>query len=203
MDHVGLAAGVLSAHAAVLVSAVAAYYKYGDRTEVFTKSLQGTEALLRAMKQRLLDELERHLEATLEGGECVPSPILRPDGNTYVERPVNPIGSERWREALADFVQSNAGTVADYSRAVGARDSWCVWSRRLSWSLLALLCWQILVAGAVGIVDRVCGVPFPGDVLGWSFVPTVLIILNTLFCLAICLARHDTICSLRNRYDAP
>ena len=59
----GEAAGLaLKVHGAVWLAAAAAYYKYGDRTNLFEKSLQGN----RSARQSILDTVASDLSKQLQ-----------------------------------------------------------------------------------------------------------------------------------------
>ncbi len=139
---------LLQVHGTIAASAIGAFYFYSDRTEGFISSLNGTEAVLAELRRRISAELGEQLGPVFEVPGSVPSPVLGPDGTAidrgaYVERPVNPIGSESFREALRDFIDDRANSLADYRSLVIARVGWCFWSTLLSRLLLALFVWQV------------------------------------------------------------
>ena len=46
---------------------------------------------------------------------------------TYIEKAVNAVDSERYREGIRNFLEGEAGTLADYRNLIQARDSWRYW----------------------------------------------------------------------------
>ena len=56
----------LAFHASVFGCAIAAYYRYGDRTEVFNKSLQGTDLILVRIRQQISEELTEKLKPVFD-----------------------------------------------------------------------------------------------------------------------------------------
>jgi len=203
MTHADLIKTVVAVHSSVLLVAIAAYYKYGDRTDVFTRSLEGTDGLLRRIRQQLASDLGESLVGVFRDQGTVPSPILRPDGGTYIEQCTNPIGGERYKESIRDFVEESNEVLADYRSAIMARASWCFWAKCLSWTILGLTVWQAVVVGSSALLDWVCSIPIPDWVLQWAGLPTVLIVAACFVAVFLCLRHHDTIQRMRMRYDTP
>ena len=141
---------LLTVHGTIAASAIAAFYLYSDRTEGFVSSLSGTSAVLSELRRRLTAELAEGLRPVFEDAGSVPSPVLGPDGQsvdrgTYVEQDVNPIGSESFREAMREFLDDHSNSLADYRSLSVACDGWSTWSNRLSWILLGVFAWEIIV----------------------------------------------------------
>lgn len=203
MLHTELVKIVLWVHGPVLLGALAAYYRYGDRTEVFNRSLSGTDSALRRMRQLLSGELGKRLESVFQGQETIPSLIVGPDGNTYTEQCANPLGGELYREALRDFVEGSSNLMTDYHSACLARERWCLWAKRLSWALLGLIVWQFSIVGATALLDLTSLVQIPDWVLLWAGLPTAILIAGCLVAVFSCLRHHDTIERFRIRYDTP
>ena len=203
MLHMELVKIVLGVHGPVLLGALAAYYRYGDRTEVFNRSLSGVDSALRRMRQLLSGELGKRLQSVFQGQETVPSLILGPDGNTYTEQCANPWGGELYREALRDFVEGNSNLMTDYHSACQARERWCLWAKRLSWALFSLLVWQACIVGATALLDVICQVQIPDWVFLWAGVPTAILFAGCLIAMCSCLRHHDRIQGFRMRYDTP
>ncbi len=196
-ELVGVAGGI---HAAILLAALAAYYKYGDRTEMYAKSLQGTDNLLRLLRQGIATELTDSLAPLLAN----PAPVSRVIGfgvESYGERPANPLSSEAYRERVQEFVETQSGAMVDCRSLVLLRSAWCFWAKFLSWALLSLIAWQLVTAGVLGLLDRIAGVPVPESMIRWAGAVTALGIVACLFPLPFLLHRHDRIHELRTRYD--
>jgi type IV secretory pathway VirB2 component (pilin) len=141
---------LLKIHGGIAASAIGAFYFYSDRTEGFVSSLNGTTAVLAELRRRLTGELAEELEPVFENPGSVPSPILMPgeagiDRGAYVERAVNPIGSEAYREAVRECLDDHSNSIADYRSLSLACDCWSSWSHKLSWILLTLFAWEIIV----------------------------------------------------------
>ena len=207
MTHGELVTLTWSSHAAVFVGALAAWYKYGDRSEIFAKSLSGTDETLRRMRTSIASDLSGTLESLLEEDSSEPQPILGPDGAaiSYVERPVNFLHGEAYRESVATFLNERADSLADYRALAEARAGWCFWTRFLSWLIYVTLAWQFL-AGGVGvlILDKVLSVALPDWLIQGTLIVTALLILTILaFPLRCILSEHDRIMKFRTHYNAP
>ena len=198
MTHNDLVNLCLSYHTPVMVAVLAAYYKYGDRTEIFRKSLQGTDATLTRLRQKIAVELEKKLQPIFENSGTM-SVLLIPE--SYTERPANPVGSEVYRESIRDFLDTSSEAVGDYRTLYIARRRWCFWAKFLSWSLLVLLGWQFVVVGSIMFVDKVGGIPISDWLLKWSALPSGLVMVCCLTSLPCMLRCHDVIIDYRMRYD--
>lgn len=189
-------------HGSILAVALAAYYKYGDRADVFSKSLQGAEALLKRLRSNISSDLARHLEPVFRSPGSLPSPILTPHESTYVEHPVNPVGSERYRESIRTFLEEAAGSIADYRSVVRACDAWCFWARVRSWAIIFLLMWQFLAVVLLFVLMLIDNI-FPDSVIYATFIPSILSGFVAMISLPFIEIHHNTIIRSRRRYDVP
>ena len=183
-----------------MVAAIAAYYKYGDRTEIFTKSLQGADATLARLRQRIAADLAKKLKPIFDNHGTM-SVLLVPEG--YTERAANPVGSEIYRESVREFLENSTDAVIDYRTLHLSRNSWCSWAKFLSWSILILMVWQMIVVGALSFIDKVGGIPIPDWLLKWSALPTGIAVFCCLIPLPCMLRHHDVITDYRTHYDSP
>jgi len=201
MVHEELVLVALGVHAAALVGAVAAYYRYGDRTELFARSLHGMESMVRQMRQQIGADLEDRLRPIFENPGAMRPPILGQDGNTYIEQAANPVGSEGYREAVREFVEKQAGTISDFRSLLLAKAAWCFWARFLSWAILGFLTWQLAAVGALAFLDRIGGLALPEWSIKWSALPTSLCVLACLVPLPMLLRNHDRVTDYKQRYE--
>ena len=78
MTHQELLSITLIVHVAVLSGSLAAFYKYGDRSDFMAKSLEGTETTLSKLRMMissyLLSSIKEFLSTIL-----YPQPILGPE----------------------------------------------------------------------------------------------------------------------------
>ncbi|MDQ1639255.1 MAG: hypothetical protein QOF62_2594 [Pyrinomonadaceae bacterium] len=144
-----LVTAILAFHTGVLLSAVVAYLKYGDRTELFRKSLEGTNTTLESILRSVSIDLETRLNVVFAVQDEPQHVVLRPDGNEWSDKPVSPVGSEKYREAIRDFVISSNQGLRDSLYLTQARDAWCRWAKRLSWLMLGLVCWELIASSFV------------------------------------------------------
>ncbi len=200
MTHEGLVALATTAHAAVLVGALAAYYKFGDRTEVFARSLQGTDQTLRELRRLIAADLAQRLKDDLGDDSTISAIVLEQSTEAYVERPSIVLASEKFRESIRSFVEQGVSRLIDCRTLVGLRDGWSRSARRLSWCLLALALYQALVAGILAFLDRTEVIRLPDSFVLWAAGPTA-IILAVCFGLMTQIQRcHDQISVIRERY---
>lgn len=205
MAHEDLINIALSVHVAVLFGALAAWYKYGDRSDVLAKSLEGTETVLSRLRMMISDELLQAIKTVLSTVPTNPQAILGPDGKNpiYSEKVSNFLESEAFRQAIRDFVDLKADMISDYRVLMRARTTWCFWARILSWSILVLIVLQMLFLTGHGFIDKILGSPLPNWCIHGSLTITVFVVLFV-FCLPfpLLLRSHDTIIQQKVKYDA-
>ncbi len=203
MTHSQLVSSVLGVHAAVLIGAIGAFYKYGERSTLFTVSLSGVDATIRRLRRRIADDLAAHLRPLFESPGSDPSPIITSNGGSYGERPVNPVGSESYREFVRDFVERDDAAMLDYRLLVAAKTSWCRWARLRGWLVWSLLLWQVLAVILLAIIDKLFGVEIADWIVKWPFVPTALLVIGFVIMSAVVMRQDDRILRVKERYDVP
>lgn len=202
MKHDDLVLLALGAHAAVFLGALAAYYRFGDRTDITAKSLEGTDAVLREMRMAISAELTDHLRDTLSDSVVVSSIVLDAGASAYVEKPSNSLASDRFREAVRDFVEESSEHLAACRSLFVERSKWSRTSRKLSWLLLLLAVWQGLVSGVLAFVDRPAILSIPDRLILLFAVPTALLGLGVVVTLVVMQVSHDRICEIRDQHAA-
>lgn len=200
MTHEALVNAAAATHAAILVGAVAAYYKFGDRTDVLAKSLQGTERSIREMRRLIAEDLAETLSAKLTPASTVSTLIVESSSQSYVERPTSPFVGERYRDAVRSFVEEGTNCLVDCRGIVSLRDTWLRWARRLSWLILGLVVYEAIVAGALAFGDRMGVFALPDRVIQWASAPTVLGVVLILNHMVLMLRCHDRITDIRQKY---
>ncbi len=199
MDHSDLIDVLLKVHGAVLVASLAAFYAYSDRTDGFTASLKGTTDVLTELRRRIARALEDKLGPIFESPGSVPSPVLSPDGGTYVEHPVNPVGSEIYREQIRDFLEERVEAVCDYYALSHACRRWCFWAGTLRTVIVALFCWQLVVCFLL-LVDKASKVDWPNWVLCAGSVITGVFVVGAIITVVFRLLHYRTITEMRLKY---
>ena len=184
MTHEDLLNITLQVHGAVLLGALAGWYKYGDRSDILAKSQEGTESLLSKLRMMISRDLTDAIKTVLATVPSNPQLILGPDGKNpvYSEKVSNFLESERFRQAVRDYIDLEADAISDYRLLMHARTNWCLWARVLSWSILALIILQVLFLVGHGFADRILGNPLPNWCTHGSLSITGILVLFV-FCL--------------------
>lgn len=200
MTHEALVNAAATTHAAILVAAMAAYYKFGDRTDVLAKSLQGTENSIRDLRRRIAGELADKLRTDLTPSSTIATLIVEPSTQSYVERPTDVFAGERYRDSVRSFVEASSNRLIDCHSLVWLRDRWLRWARRLSWLILGLVVYEAVIAGSLALGDRMGVFVFPDRVIRWAAAPTVVVALLIVGHMVLMLQCHDRITDIRQKY---
>lgn len=203
MTHSQLVSSVLGIHAAVLIGAIGAFYRYGDRSTLFAASLAGVDATIRRIRRQIADALATHLSPVFESPGSDPSPIITSNGGSYSERRVNPVGSESYRESIRDFLEGDNAAIADYRLLIAAKTSWCFWARCRGWLILMLLLWQALAVTLLGAIDKIFGVAVTDWLVKWPVGPTALMVIGFVLMSGAVMRQDDRILRIKERYDVP
>ena len=190
-------AWVLGVHSVVLPFSLVGLYRYSDRSTLFTKAIRDTDELLAGMRRQIAISIENELTLVFQRAEGKPL-IVSPHG--YTERPINPLRSDVFREAVQRFVDSDVAALVDYSQVSRARNTWFFWVRVLSWAVLALSCWETLCVAILGLVGTVLGVEMPHSVTIGSCAPTAMLVAIFFSCHAGLMRQDDVIHDKKHRY---
>lgn len=188
---------------AALLAYLAAFYKYGDRTDVYKNSLSGASALLVEIERQIAFELAVHLQPLFRGD---PPPVIelslvQPDGTPFKEVAVNPVGSENYRQAVVEFVLAENEAMNAYRIVTSGRSRWGAWARRLSWSLLTGIGLHgVLGFGLLGVRFAEWNAPVKVLIVccGLSFCLFVFVLL----CAAFMMRSHDQIQHYKGIYGS-
>lgn len=187
----------LGIHVGVIPLAVAGFYKYTDRTDIFKRSIAEADDLLQRMREHAADALEEKLSPVFQRSRTEPL-IVTPF--QYSERPTNPIGSDAYREAFREFIDMTSGVLIDYGQALKARTRWCRWARLLSWTVYLFALWEVVCVALFGLVGKLLDVTLPDRLAVWSFAPTALLVLFFFLSQGIMLRQHDVIHNFKERH---
>lgn len=200
---IGEAAGLaLKVHGAVWLAAAAAYYKYGDRTELFEKALQGNRSARESILDAVAGELGKELQPVVREATGARSPVLDAAGG-YIEHALDVTEGELFYQALRDYVSGSAEALLDYRRILHCATAWKKWAHRLSRCILALLILEVSVMGGALlalIFDDVSRIAPPWWMAA-SLSPTAVVVVILFVCLCFMNAKHGVIVDLRERYD--
>ncbi|QEG17853.1 MULTISPECIES: hypothetical protein [Gimesia] len=199
MCHSELIELLLGIHVAVLLGSLAAFYAYSDRTDGFAASLKGNNETLRELRRKICRALEINLNPVFESPGAVPSPVLGPNGGTYVERSVNPVGSEIYRESIRDFLEDRIEFICDYHSLFNASKRWCFWTDSFRNIVLGLFCWQ-LFSSFIFLIDKATKVDISLWVLASFSTISVLAIMSAIISVIFRLIHYRTIVSVRLKY---
>ena len=199
-DAAGLA---LQVHGAVWVAAAAAYYKYGDRTNLFEKTLRGNQDLRRALRDNIATDLSKHLQTVVRDATHARSPVLDAAGS-YIEHATDITESEPFYQAIRDYVSISAGSLLDYRLVLKTEPRWRTWAHRLSHAILALLILETLAIAAAVLVPVIAEPSRTVPLFAFlaSFTPTCIVIVLLFCCLCIVHVTHGIIVDLREHYDS-
>ena len=195
-DLLSWAVGV---HAVILPLSLVALYRYSDRTDMYMKTFADMEGLLDRIRAELTGVLESELGPVFEEAEAEPRSVTM---KLYSERATNPVGSEKYRQALRRFVEASGGTLIDYVCTCRAKRIWCRWARFLSWEILALAAWQVVCLALLGLAGKLFAMPVSDTVVRLSFIPSALLILLFFLCHGALLRQHDVIHESKNHYPS-
>lgn len=200
------AAGLaLKIHGAVWLAAAAAFYKYGDRTELFDKTLRGNQATREAIRDRIAEDMGNQIRPVLRDSTArrVRSPILNPSGTNYEEDAGEITRGEPFRQAIRDFVSADSGSLLDYRSILTNADAWRLWAHRLSRWILVLVISQtvILLLDVLTLIFVDPARIAPPWAIPASLAPTAIIVLPLFFSLCMVHVKHGVIVDIRERYD--
>ena len=118
-------------HGALLLGAIAAYNKYGDRTDVTDKSLKGTKEALDTLLAYLGRSMAEAVRPTIEG---ILANAADADGIVKELRAVDiveELRGEAFVDDVASFVNRDADELLSYRNLVHARARWSAWAKRI------------------------------------------------------------------------
>jgi hypothetical protein len=186
----------LGAHGVILPLSLVALYRYSDRTDMFAKAVGDMEGLADRMRAGITSALEDELNPVFEQAEGEPRTVTM---EGYSERPTNPVGSDRYRQALRRFIDANAKALVDYVCVGHAKKTWCLWARFLSWAVLSLAFWQAICVAILGVAGKLIALEIPETAVKLSFLPSALLIVLFFLCQGVLLRQHDIIHESKNQ----
>jgi len=171
------------------LGAVAAYYKYGDRTDVIDKSLKGTREALNELKAYLGRAVAEAVRPTVERILLDFSP----------ETAAEELRGEAFQDDISAFVESDLDEMISYGKLVQARDCWSAWARRISWTLLSLLIMQAVFTAYFAVTAKVLNKPASLTALLVTFGISITAVAFCFLCAVKMLYHHDQICKYRDK----
>lgn len=196
MTHQELINIAFYVHGAVLLGSLPAWYKYGDRTEIFAKSLEGIQSTLSKMHLMISNDLLKIIKLYQS---AVQSNIYGPNGEFYKEDDARFIESEAFR----NFINHEPEIIAEYWVLIRAKSNWLNWALILSWMILILIILQIISLLFHGL-DKISITTLPDWISKASIGATGFLVL-IIFCLPTLFMQlsHGVIINKKAKYDAP
>ena len=193
----------LSIHGAIWVAAAVAFYKFGDRKVLFDKVPQECRLLMQAIKDEITTDLRAQLRPIVRDSTRIRTGILRPEGDDYIEEPVDVTEGEGYYQAIRDFVTNSSGALVDFSLLLTTVSSWSKWAHLLSTSILILVILESVVLAVTLIarfsIDNTAMAP------SWSLllniVPSAIVVIGVFICLVLLHVKQGVIYDLKVNYD--
>jgi hypothetical protein len=181
------------------VGALAAYHKYGDRTELTDKSLKGTKEALETLLAYLGRSIADVVSPTIE--RILANATKSMDG-TVKEIKIDSIREELKGEAFLDavssFVNSDIEEILFYRNLLHARVQWSMWAKRISRGVFALVILQGLFT-VYFFVQKILSRSVGPTVLLVTLAASAAVIGFCILCAGGMLHYHDQISEYRDR----
>lgn len=176
-------------HGAAFVGAIAAFNKYGDRTEQADKSLRSTkdalDTLLAYLGSTLAERLKPTISRILANATQATGTIKEFKAETIADE----FNGEAFHNDVSSFVNSEIDELLSYRNLVEARDKWKKWAKRISRGVLVL----VILEGALTVGSFAC------KVMNWTISPRVF--MSTML-LTVVLGGFCIVCAAAKlRYD--
>lgn len=180
----------LTLHGALFLGAVAAWYKYGDRTDLTDKSLKGTK--------EALDGLEAYLGRAL--AEKVRPTVERlVTGDRSAETILKELNGEDFQSDISEFVVSDMEEMLSYRRLQEARIRWSIWARRVSWAIWFWIILQGFLAGLFLLLSKVFNHPISVALFVGGLVVSLAAPVFCIIAVGLMLFHHDQISKYRDK----
>lgn len=179
---------------------LAAWYRYGDRTDLAKKSLDGTkEALddLRAYLGRALaDAVKPTIKAIVtEQGTPQLDGTLNIPANAVLEE----FRGENFQDDVSSFVTRDLDAMISYRMLIHARDRWSRWAQRISWGVYIFLATEFVFTIWFGLANRVFSHPVSLPIAVFSFSVSGIVSAFCILCAGVMLRCHDKISAYRDK----
>jgi hypothetical protein len=183
-------AAALTFHGAILVGSLAAFPKYGDRTDLIEKSLKGTK--------EAVDALLAYLGSALAASVAPTVAQIAEDVNRSPQNIIDLLKGESFKNNISAFITNEIDEMVQYRSLVRARDRWSGWARCMSWSIWALIALEAILTLA-SIVSKVTSFSISLVLLLWSFGASAVLCSLCLISAAAMLYHHDQISKYRRK----
>jgi hypothetical protein len=169
---------------------VAAWYKYGDRTDLAKKSLDGTKEALDELRAYLGRALADAVKPTVER-------ILAEQGDPVVI--LEELRGENFQDDVSAFVTRDLDEMVTYRMLVHERKHWSLWAQRLSWGVYILMAVEVVFAAWFGLSNRVFSHPVSLRIAIVSFCVSGIVFVFCILSAGVMLRCHDKISAYRDK----
>jgi hypothetical protein len=180
------------------VGALAAWYKYGDRTELTDKSLKGTK--------EALDDLRAYLgrafaEAVKPTVQRIIESNLRLDGTLNIppDALLEEFRGDNFQDDVSSFVTSDLDEMISYRILTHARKRWSAWAKRISWGVYALLIVEAAFTLYFALANKVFNHSVSLLITLISLSVSAVVFGFCIFCAGAMLRCHDKISAYRDK----
>lgn len=182
------------------MGAVAAWYKYGDRTDVAKKSLDGTkealDQLCAYLGRALADAVKPTVQRIItEQGTAQLDGTLSITPDAILEE----FRGENFQDDVSSFVTSDLDAMISYRMLIHARNRWSAWAQRISWSVYVFLAAEFIFTIWFGLANRVFNHPLSFRIAVASFCVSGIVFAFCILCAGVMLRCHDKISTYRDK----
>jgi hypothetical protein len=180
------------------VGAVAAWYKYGDRTDLADKSLRGTKEALDELRAYLGRALAEAVKPTVQ--RIIQSNIQL-DGTLNIppDAILEELRGDNFQDDVSSFVTSDLDEMLFYRILIHARKRWSLWAQRISWGVYVFLAVEFVFTIYFGLANRVFNHPVSLVFAIVSLAVSVIVFAFCISCAGVMLRCHDKISAYRDK----
>ena len=169
---------------------MAAWYKYGDRTDLAKKSLDGTK--------EALDELRAYLgRALADAVKPTVQRILAEQGDP--DAVLEELRGENFQDDVSAFVTRDLDEMISYRILVHERKHWSTWAQRLSWGVYISMAVEFVFTVWFGLANRVFSHPVSLQIAVASFCVSGIVFVFCILSAGVMLRCHDKISAYRDK----
>jgi len=169
---------------------LAAWYKYGDRTDLAKKSLDGTKEALEGLRAYLGRALAEAVTPTVQR-------ILAEQGDP--DAVLEELRGENFQDDVSTFVTRDLDEMVSYRTLMHERKHWSTWAQRLSWGVYTLTVVEFIFLAWFGLANKVFGSPVSVRVAEFSFIISGIVFVFCILCAGVMLRCHDKISAYRDK----
>ena len=180
------------------MGAIAAWYKYGDRTDLAEKSLRGTkeaeDELCAYLGRALADAVKPSVERIIQNS-------LQLDGalNITPDALLEEFRGENFQDDMSSFVTRDLDEMVSYRMLVHARERWSWWAKRISWGVYTFFGVEAIFTVWFGLYNRVLNRPVSWTLAVASFTISTIVFAFCFLCAGAMLRCHDKISTYRDK----